>query len=57
MARLTGSRPAEALKQLLEQNRVVRKVFGHGNHALDYTESGDESGRQKTVGQPPNVVA
>lgn len=50
------------LKQLLEQNRVVREVFGHGNHAADYTESGDVSRRQnlmwtiapqvKTVEQP-----
>ncbi|MNJ57492.1 hypothetical protein D3C77_530810 [compost metagenome] len=31
------------LKQLLEQNRIVREVFGHGNHAADYTESGDVS--------------
>ncbi|BBT41350.1 hypothetical protein SAMN05216185_103162 [Pseudomonas guariconensis] len=23
------------LKQLLEQNRIVREVFGHGNHAAD----------------------
>ena len=37
------------LKQLFEQNRVVRKVFGHGNHALDYTESGDESRRQNLM--------
>jgi hypothetical protein len=37
------------LKQSLEQNRVVRKVFGHGNHALDYTESGDESRRQNLM--------
>jgi hypothetical protein len=36
-------------KQSLEQNRVVRKVFGHGNHAPVYTESGDESRRQNLM--------
>ncbi len=36
-------------KQLLEQNRIVRKVFGHGNHAADYTESGDVSRRQNLM--------
>ncbi|OSN73005.1 hypothetical protein BV352_05696 [Pseudomonas syringae pv. actinidiae] len=24
-------------EQLLEQYRVIWKIFGHGNHALDYT--------------------
>lgn len=37
------------LKQLLEQNRIVREVFGHGNHAADYTESGDVSRRQNLM--------
>jgi len=34
---------------LLEQFRIVREVFGHGIHALDYTESGHESRRQNLV--------
>ncbi|VVM46689.1 hypothetical protein PS655_06073 [Pseudomonas fluorescens] len=37
------------LKQLPEQNRIIRKVFGHGNHAADYTESGDVSRRQNLM--------
>ena len=37
------------LEQLLEQRRVVRKIFGHRNHALDYTESGHESRRQNLM--------
>ena len=37
------------LKQLLEQNRIAREVFGHGNHAADYTESGDVSRRQNLM--------
>lgn len=38
------------LKQLFEQRRVVRKIFGQRNHALDYTESGHESRRQNLMG-------
>ncbi|VVP58038.1 hypothetical protein PS880_05874 [Pseudomonas fluorescens] len=31
----------ECLKQqLLEQNRIIRKVVGQGNHGPDYTGSG-----------------
>lgn len=37
------------LKQLLEQYSVVRKVFEHGIHALNYTESSDESRRQNMM--------
>ncbi|MNO28330.1 hypothetical protein D3C76_182210 [compost metagenome] len=37
------------LKQLVEQNRIVRKVCGHGNHAADYTESGDVSRLQNLM--------
>jgi hypothetical protein len=36
-------------KHLLEQFRIIGEVFGHGNHALDYTESGDESRRQNLM--------
>lgn len=38
------------LKQFFEQRRVVRKVSGHRNHALDYTESGHKSRRQNLMG-------
>jgi hypothetical protein len=37
------------LKQLREQNRVLRKIFGNGNHAADYIELGDESRRQNLM--------
>lgn len=30
-------------KHLLEQYGFIGEVFGHGNHAVDYTESGDKS--------------
>lgn len=36
-------------EQLLEQNRIVKKVFGHGNHAVDYADSGDEARRQNQM--------
>lgn len=45
-------------KQLPEQNRVVRKVFGHGNHALDYTQSGDDSrGKNLMWTVAPQIIA
>ncbi len=37
------------LKQLLEQNRIVREGFGHGDHAADYTESGNETRGQNLM--------
>ncbi|MNV55231.1 hypothetical protein D3C71_1474580 [compost metagenome] len=36
-------------KHLLEQFRIIGEVFGHGNHALDYTESGHVSRRQNLM--------
>ena len=36
-------------QQLLEQNRVVGKGFGHGQHAVDYTGSGHETWGQHLV--------
>ena len=44
-----GADTDHLLKQLLEQNRIVREVFGHENHAADYTESGDVSRRQNLM--------
>jgi hypothetical protein len=36
-------------KHLLEKLKIVREVFGHRIHALDYTESGHESRRQNLM--------
>lgn len=36
-------------KHLLEQLEIIGKVFGHGVHALDYTESGHKSRRQNLM--------
>ena len=36
-------------QQLLEQNRIIRKVIGQGNHRPDYTGSGDETRRQNLM--------
>src|SRR5690606_29158105 len=44
----TDARRASA-QYLLEQNGIIWKIFGQGIHALDYTESGDESRRQNLV--------
>ena len=30
-------------------NRIIREVFGHGNHAVDYTDSGDETRNQNLM--------
>gem|GEM_PF-3599973 len=36
-------------KQLLEQDRVIRKVIGQWNHGPDYTGSGNETGCQNLM--------
>ncbi len=36
-------------QQLLEWNRIIRKVAKHGNHAVDHTGSGDIVWRQYLV--------
>ena len=43
---------AECLKQhFLEQNRVIRKVFGQGSHAQDYTRQATNLGVKTLCGQ------
>lgn len=49
-------------QKLFQQNRIVGKGFWHGNHAVDYTDSGYKARRQnlmrtvapevKTIQQP-----
>lgn len=50
MLSLRFQMPTLRLKQqLLERFRIVRKLFGHKNHAVDYTDSGDETRGQHLV--------